>query len=195
MKRFDCLKSLLSRIASDTITVTSFRGTGEEWAYLRGNKLNFYGFNMGLCTPVAAGVARAQPSLNVIALDSDGSFLLDIGILVTIAKMKLKNLAVVVFDNEAYGPYGRTVTEDTVSLDELARTSGIERAVGVDTMDSFDRAIGNALKFNGASFIVAKIENYTERLEGTPYKTRNGRLIKEDFCDSLKALLKEKYQT
>ena len=116
MKRFDCLKALKSLIDPHTITISCFRGNGIEWSYLRGNKLNLYGFNMGLTTPIAVGVAAAVPDHNVIALDSDGSFLLDTGILVTLADLKLKNLCIIVFDNEAYGEYGRSPTFRGLSL-------------------------------------------------------------------------------
>ncbi|MCZ6724859.1 MAG: thiamine pyrophosphate-dependent enzyme, partial [Thaumarchaeota archaeon] len=106
MKRLDCLKILLNKIDDKTITVTALTGVASEWDDLRGAHLNFCDLDMGLCTPVAGGIACAQPKMRVISLDSDGSLLLDIGILVTLGKLKLKNMIILVFDNEAYGRFG-----------------------------------------------------------------------------------------
>ena len=192
MKRFDCLKKLRSLIDPHTITISAFRGNGIEWAYLRGNKLNLYGFNMGLCTPVAVGVAAAVPDHNVIALDSDGSFLLDTGILVTLADLKLKNLCVMVFDNEAYGEYGRSPTFRGISLDKLASAVGIE-ATTVTDLNGFTKAITSSLKFGRTTFINAKVESGVAKI-GSPYALTSGRKIREDFEESMREELGSRYR-
>ncbi len=192
VKRFDCLKILLTEIDSKTVTLTSFRGNGVEWAYLRGNDLNLYGFNMGVCPSVAAGVAAARPELKVIAIETDGSFLLEIGLLATLTGMKLKNFTILVFDNQSYGPYGATATKE-VYLESLGNSVGI-RSRTVRTEDEFKEGVRSALTSNTTNLVVAKIENHTEKVGG-PYKDRNGRVIKEDFVRSMKELLGEKYLT
>ena len=193
MKRFNCLKILLSEIDARTVTLTSFRGNGLEWAYLRGNDLNLYGFNMGLCASVATGVAAARPELKVIAMETDGSFLLEIGLLATLARLKLKNFTILVFDNQSYGPYGSTVTSKEVSLENLGNSVGIASKT-VRTEDEFKDAMRSALVSNTTNLVVAKIENHTEKVGG-PYKDRNGRVIKEDFVRSMKELIGDKYMT
>ena len=193
MIRFNCLKILLSEIdLKKTVTLTTFRGNGVEWAYLRGNDLNFYGFNMGVCASVAAGVAAARPELKVIAIETDGSFLLEVGLLATLAGMKLKNLTVLVFDNQSYGPYGATATKET-SLESVGNSFGIQSRT-VRTEDEFRDGVHSALISNTTNLLVAKVENHTEEVGG-PYKDRNGRIIKEDFVRSMKELLGDKYLT
>lgn len=192
MKRFDCLKILKSLIDPHTITITSFRGNGIEWAYLRGDKLNLYGFNMGLCTPVAVGVATAVPDHNVIAMDSDGSFLLDTGILVTLSTLNLKNLCIIVFDNEAYGEYGRSPTFTGVSLEKIAKSVGIE-ATTVTDLEGFTKAIKESLKFGRTTFIDVKVESGVAKVE-SQYAFKSGRAIREEFEQSMREELGSKYR-
>ena len=188
MKRLECLEILLNKIDDNTITVTALTGVASEWDDLRGAHLNFCDLDMGLCTPVAGGIACAQPKMRVISLDSDGSLLLDIGILVTLGKLKLKNLIIIVFDNEAYGRFGPTATEGTNLLENLAKASGIASAKTVRTVEDFEVAIIEALKEWELSIIVVKIEKYWVR-QSEEHRARVGRYIKKDFVDSLKKVL------
>jgi sulfopyruvate decarboxylase subunit beta len=192
MKRFDCLKILESLIDPHAITLACFRGVGIEWSYLRGNRLNLYGFNMGLCTPFAVGVAAAVPDHNVISLDSDGSFLLDVGVLVTIADLNLKNLCIIVFDNEAYGEYGRSPTFRGLSLEKIASSVGIQ-AITVTDLESFTQAIKNSLKFGRTTFIDAKVESGVAKID-SPYGLTSGRKIREDFEESMRSELGTRYR-
>jgi len=188
VKRLDCLKILLDKIDDKTITVTALTGVASEWDDLRGAHLNFCDLDMGLCTPVASGMACAQPKMRVISLDSDGSLLLDIGILVTLGKLKLKNLIIIVFDNEAYGRFGPTATEGTNLLENIGKASGIARARTVRTVEDFEVAISEALKEWELSIIVVKIEKYWIR-QSEEHRARVGRFIKKDFVDSMKKVL------
>ena len=64
---------------------------------------NFYMLgSMGLAIPIALGVALAQPQRHVIALEGDGSLLMQLGCLATVATLAQKNLAIVVMDNGSY---------------------------------------------------------------------------------------------
>ena len=77
MKRFDCLKLLALWLDEHALTVTSRGGNAREWAYLRPQGANFHSLNMGTCMSFAVGLALAFPKRKVIAIDSDGSLLLD----------------------------------------------------------------------------------------------------------------------
>src|SRR5215475_9745562 len=64
---------------------------------------NFYMLgSMGLACPIALGVALAQPARCVIALEGDGSLLMQLGSLATIAMLAPKNLSIIVWDNGCY---------------------------------------------------------------------------------------------
>jgi len=58
--------------------------------------------SMGLAVPIALGVALAQPDRKVFALEGDGSLLMQLGALTTVANLKPRNLTIVVWDNAMY---------------------------------------------------------------------------------------------
>ena len=69
---------------------------------------NFYMLgSMGLACPIALGVALAQPERGVIALEGDGSILMGLGCLTTIANLKPRNLTIVIWDNGIYHITGK----------------------------------------------------------------------------------------
>ena len=64
---------------------------------------NFYMLgSMGLAIPIALGVALAQPGRGIVALEGDGSLLMQLGCLTTVAALGPKNLVIVVMDNGCY---------------------------------------------------------------------------------------------
>ncbi len=89
---------------------------------------------MGNALAVGLGLALALPNRKVIVLESDGSLLLSLFNLPTVAKMNPANLAVFVFDNQAYS--GTKISEPTATagktdLAGMARSAGIENAITV----------------------------------------------------------------
>lgn len=58
--------------------------------------------SMGLACPIAMGVALAQPERGVIALEGDGSILMSLGCLSTVAAVAPRNLTIVIWDNGVY---------------------------------------------------------------------------------------------
>jgi thiamine pyrophosphate-dependent acetolactate synthase large subunit-like protein len=89
-----------------------------------------------MCTPAAFGLAMALPRRKVLALDSDGNLILNLGVLGTIANENPTNLTVLVMDNGNYlgshkkEPGMRTATGGKMKLQEVAKGCGIdERAL------------------------------------------------------------------
>src|SRR5207244_11049134 len=105
MRRFDCLKAL-SGEAKDALVVSSAGATTLEWNALRPGDGNFRVRTLGLCSSIALGMALGLPRRKVIALDGDGSLLMNLCSLPTIARMDPKNLMHVVFDNQVYEASG-----------------------------------------------------------------------------------------
>ena len=66
--------------------------------------------SMGLACPIALGVALAQPERGVIALEGDGSILMSLGCLATIATVAPRNLTIIVWDNGIYQITGKQPT-------------------------------------------------------------------------------------
>ena len=168
MKRFDCLK-LIAAEAKDALVVSSAGATTLEWNALRPSDGNLRVRTLGLCSSIALGMALGLPHRRVVALDGDGSLLMNLCSLPTIARMRPKNLLHVVFDNEVYEASGskKTATASGTDLVEIARAAGIEKARWANSVEEFAQSVSEALKAEGPSFIGVKIT--TDRTEVPPY--------------------------
>src|SRR5512133_3368728 len=103
MNRSDLTRRLVARLKKEEAVVGGIGHTNFDlWAAGR-RPQNFYMLgSMGLAVPIALGVALAQPQRKVIALEGDGSILMQVGSLATVAARKQKNLAIVIMDNGTY---------------------------------------------------------------------------------------------
>lgn len=191
MKRIDCLELLDRTIDDNVITVTSLSGNQLEWAHVRKRGANFTGLNMGMCTGFAAGVALALPRHRVVALESDGSLLLDTSVLVTLAQTPPPNLLLIVFDNERYGRMLPTPTAAGTDLAAIVGAAGLPPPDVVRTVEEFARAFKNALARQRLSVIIAKVEPGTVSLPEElrrEYRRDDGRPMKERFVQELRRL-------
>lgn len=168
MKRFDCLKKLAA-VAGDALVVSSAGAMTLEWNALRPHEGNFRVRTLGLCSSIALGMALGLPRRKVIALDGDGSLLMNLCSLPTIARMAPKNLTHIVFDNEVYEASGskQTATGAGTDLVGVARAAGIKNALWANSVDDFARAVAGAMEGSQLCFIGAKVT--TERTEVPPY--------------------------
>ncbi len=92
---------------------------------------NFYMLgSMGLTGAIALGVAVAQPKRRTYALEGDGSLLMQLGTLGTVAVSDAKNLIIVVWDNGMYQITGsqESATARFVDLVGVAKASGIQKS-------------------------------------------------------------------
>lgn len=189
MDRYECLKLLADRLITDEMLVaTSLSTNTSVFASLRKGGPGFYGLNMGLCTGFALGLSLAFPNRKVVALDSDGSLMVDTSVLITIADVNPKNLAVIVFDNEAYARMGPTATARGANLEQMAQGAGIETTWTVRTIEDFERAATAALRGDGPSFLVAKVATETVRARATNPRRTYGRAMREAFVDEVMRL-------
>src|SRR5215467_5048909 len=91
MKRFDCLKALAA-LAGDALVVSSAGATTLEWHALRPSDANFRVRTLGLCSSIALGMALGLPRRRVIALDGDGSLLMNLCSLPTVSRISPRNI-------------------------------------------------------------------------------------------------------
>lgn len=121
---------------------------------------NFYTWgSMGVATSVGLGVAMARPERQVVVLDGDGSLLMNLGSLATIASVAPPNLTVVVWDNGEYGTTGGqpTATARGADLERVAVALGVSRATTVASVAALQEAIRAAVDEPGPWMIVAKV--------------------------------------
>jgi sulfopyruvate decarboxylase subunit beta len=168
MKRYDCLKAVAA-VAGDALVVSSAGAMTLEWNALRPHEGNFRVRTLGLCSSIALGMALGLPRRKVIALDGDGSLLMNLCSLPTIARMAPKNLTHIVFDNEVYEASGskQTATGAGTDLVGVAQAAGIKNALWANSVDDFARAAAGAMEGGQLCFIGAKVT--TERTEVPPY--------------------------
>ena len=93
MKRFACLKALAA-VVDDALVVSSAGAMTLEWNSVRPSDGNFRVRTLGLCSSIALGMALGLPQRKIVALDGDGSLLMNLCSLPTIARMKPGNLTI-----------------------------------------------------------------------------------------------------
>jgi len=159
VKRFDCLKAIAPHFKEELV-VTNIGGVRHEWYSLRPHPGNYHLQNLGLASSVGLGLALALPHRKVIVFDGDGSLLLNLGSLATIANQHPKNLIHIVFDNECYESSrgAPTATAGMTDLAAMAKGAGFSHVASVSDAQQFETAFLEALKRNNLSFILAKVD-------------------------------------
>lgn len=160
MKRFDCLE-LLSPLIKDEIVVTAGSGQRVEWGHLSPHEGNLFIGSLGLALGVGLGLAIGLPKRKTVVLEADGSLLLSLFNLPTLASQNPENLVVIVFDNQVYSGSNishPTVTSGKTDLEMTAKGTGITSAITVRDTAGFKKEVTAALREPGLRFIVAKVE-------------------------------------
>jgi thiamine pyrophosphate-dependent acetolactate synthase large subunit-like protein len=105
-------------------------------------------------------VAIAQPARRVFALEGDGSLLMQLGALGTVASLAPKNLAIVVFDNAMYQITGsqKSLTAAGVDLVAMARGAGLAQSEWARDETHFEALVERALAAPGPWLIGARID-------------------------------------
>lgn len=160
MRRLDALTAVYDRVA-DRVVVTIMGAVAAELQSI-GHRPNFFYLQhaMGLASSLGLGIALAQPERQVIVFDGDGSVLMNLGGLTTLARYRPANLLHVVFDNESLLSVGGfpTATSTGSDLAGIAAAAGVPRTVTVRTLDEFVAAFDQALTGRMLTTIVAKVE-------------------------------------
>jgi thiamine pyrophosphate-dependent acetolactate synthase large subunit-like protein len=123
---------------------------------------NFYMLgSMGLAFPIALGVALAQPKRRVFALEGDGSLLMQIGCLSTIATLKPKNLTMVVMDNGIYQITGAQPTPASTVADLVAVAvgCGLTNSAWAADEEDFERLVDQSISAAGPTLIGVRIDD------------------------------------
>lgn len=159
MLRSDALQAIYPEIEQH-IVVTIMGAVAVE-LYMLGHRHNFFYLEhaMGLASSMGLGIALALPDHKVVVIDGDGSLLMNLGTLSTLARYKPTNLLHIVFDNESLLSVGGfpTATATGTDLAGIARASGVPSVREADTLDSFKASVTDALKSNTLTTIVSKV--------------------------------------
>ena len=160
MKRIDALRAVYDRLG-DSAVVTIMGAVAAELQSI-GHRPNFFYLQhaMGLASSVGLGIALSKPALPVIVFDGDGSVLMNLGGLSTLARYRPKNLIHVVFDNESLLSVGGfpTATGTCTRLADVAAAAGVLRTACVTTIDEFVKEFAAAQSAGDLTTLVAKVD-------------------------------------
>jgi sulfopyruvate decarboxylase subunit beta len=160
MRRLDALTAIY-RMIEDCVVVTIMGAVAAELQSI-GHRPNFFYLQhaMGLASSMGLGIALSRPDRQVVVFDGDGSVLMNLGGLTTLARYRPRNLVHVVFDNESLLSVGGfpTATSTGSDLAAIAAAAGVPRTATVTTVDAFRAAVGEALAAHDLTSLVAKVE-------------------------------------
>src|SRR5579863_2400046 len=160
MLRFDALQAIYPEL-ENRIVVTIMGAVAVE-LYTIGHRPNFFYLEhaMGLASSMGLGIALSMPQHKVIVIDGDGSLLMNLGTLSTMARYKPGNLLHIVFDNESLLSVGGfpTATSTGTDLAGIARACGVPSVMQANTPESLSQSVRNALASTTLTTIISKVD-------------------------------------
>ena len=188
MRRDDCFKALAAH-RGEAIVVPAYTAAF-EWLRASPSPLNYFSIGaMGQASSHALGLALGLPQHKIVVLDGDGSLLMNMGTLVTIANIAPRNPVHFVNDNGSYEANGNHPTpgKDRVSFAGFARAAGYPHVFEFDDLATWQKDLPRVLSLQGPVFGVLKL------VPGEPlemdYDFIHGPAVRQKFKDALKPLL------
>jgi sulfopyruvate decarboxylase subunit beta len=162
MKRVDVARRLGRETTTEDLFVSSIGGILDDWwNYRPGKEDNTLSVSiLGSVSSTALGLAIALPHRRIVAIETDGSMLMNLGVLCTLGAERPGNLTVVVLDNGLYECIGSapTLTSRNANIELIATGAGCPNALTVHTEVDLRDALRTQLNDNQLGVIVAKIE-------------------------------------
>lgn len=154
MKRIEAVKVVVEN-AKDAFLVSNIGFPSRELYFVRDRPQNFYMLgSMGLASSIGLGLSLSRRDRKVVVLDGDGSVLMNLGTLTTIAHHAQDNYLLIILDNCCYGSTGSqpTCTHLGTDLAAMAVAAGVRSAKTVHLPDDLKAAL------QGHGVVVARVE-------------------------------------
>jgi len=162
MLRRDAMAAVYEHLQRPNVVVVTIMGAVAAELQDIGHRPNFFYLQhaMGLASSLGLGIALSRPDLQVVVFDGDGSLLMNLGGLTTLARYRPRNLVHVVFDNESLLSVGGfpTATSSGSDLASIAAAAGVPYTATVRTVDDFVQAFSDALASGDLATLVAKVD-------------------------------------
>jgi len=171
-------------LVEDELVVSNLGDPSKELYHTRDRPENFYMLgSMGLTSSISLGLALSQ-NRKVVCLDGDGSILMNMGSLSSIANMKPDNLILVALDNGAYGTTGnqRSYAAELTDLVDVARSCGFDNYAKAGNAAELSEAFKRCLAKRELSFIHAAIVSDDTKFRAIPIEPIT---IKNRFMGSI----------
>jgi thiamine pyrophosphate-dependent acetolactate synthase large subunit-like protein len=158
MRRDQCFR-VLARHVGDEIVVASY-SSAVEWLALGERTLNYFSVGaMGLDSSHALGLALGRPQQRVICLQGDGSLMMNLGCLVTIAEAAPRNLVHFCVHNGTYEANGgHPIPQPGADLAAMARAAGYRHVHDFARLEDLERQAGLVLRQEGPVFATLRVE-------------------------------------
>lgn len=161
MLRSKCIEAIYPEL-DDKLVVTIMGACAQE-LYDLGHKDNFFYLQhaMGLASSIGLGLALHRPEQKVVVLDGDGSILMNLGSLATLARYRPKNMVHIIFDNGSLlstGGFPTHTTDGTTDIAAIAAGAGVPHVAKTTDPYSFMEAVGDAFEREDLSVVVAKVD-------------------------------------
>jgi sulfopyruvate decarboxylase subunit beta len=161
MKRQKCIEAIYPEL-QDKLVVTIMGACAQE-LYDLGHCENFFYLQhaMGLASSIGLGLALNLPDEKIVVMDGDGSLLMNLGTLTTLARYQPPNLTHIVFDNGSLlstGGFASHTTSGVTDLAAIAKGAGVPNVASATTPMEFIEAVADAFERDELSVIVAKVE-------------------------------------
>ena len=159
MRRDECFRKLAEH-RGDAIVVPVYT-SAFEWMAIDPSPLNFVSIGaMGQASSNALGLALGLPAKKIIVLDGDGSLLMNLGSLVTIAEAGPGNLVHFVVENGTYEANGSLPIPGRGRVDfaGFARDAGYAEVHSFDGLNRFAAELPDLLAAPGPVFACLKVE-------------------------------------
>lgn len=189
MRRDEAFRTL-AELRGDAVVVSTYT-SAFEWMKAAPSPLNFVSVGvMGQASSHGLGLALGMPDHKVIVLDGDGSLLMNLGTLVTIANAAPRNLVHFVVENGCYEANGSHPIpgQGRVSFAGLARAAGFPQVYEFDGLNRFAAELPEVLSVPGPVFATLKV------VAGEPppqdYELIHGPGVREAFRAAIRPFLR-----
>lgn len=159
LKRIEAISIIVREADSQGALLVGNIGYPSRELFAIGDRAsNFYMLgSMGLASSIGLGLALALPKRRVVAIDGDGSVLMNLGTLATLADQDPDNYLLIILDNGCYGSTGSqpTCTARRADLVKLAAGAGVSQVRVAATADEIRKGMGN----KGVLVVKVEMEN------------------------------------
>ena len=148
--------------------VTAQGTAGRNWVDVSNNEKRdiALGGAMGHTISAAFGLALGLPDEKVVIFDAEGSLLMNLGIVASIAGKKPKNFYHFLLDNECYATTGGQPVPNSDEIDyaAIAKGAGYASTHSFDDLEDFATNIASIMEESGPVFVAIKVNAEVENL-------------------------------
>jgi phosphonopyruvate decarboxylase len=158
--RRDLALEVLKQHVTNEIVVAVYQ-TLFDWMAINPRDLNYVATGaMGQASSHGLGLALANPKKEVLVFDGDGSVLMNLGSLVTIANAAPENFHHFIFENGVYEVNGAHPIpgQNKVDFGAMAKAAGYRSVTVFSNLETFESEVTEFLKQPGPAMAVMKIE-------------------------------------